>query len=103
MKKTVLFYSMIILSALAGMIISALLVFEYYGISPLSAEAVCSKGSGINACTVVSSSRFAAVKGLPVIKEFPVAAGGVFFYGFITVFQIFSVFNIKKRNTINVN
>jgi len=87
---------LLITASVAGLIFSGALVFEFHGITFTAADAVCSKGSGINACTVVSSSRFAVIKGVPLIKEFPVAAGGFLFYGFILIWLISGL--LKKES-----
>ncbi|PKL19345.1 MAG: hypothetical protein CVV49_01310 [Spirochaetae bacterium HGW-Spirochaetae-5] len=96
-KKSAVFIFLIIASAITGIVLSTVLIFEYYGISNAAADAVCSKwGKGINNCTIVSASRYAAIRGIPFIKEIPVAAAGFVFYSFILAVLITGVLQRKS-------
>jgi len=101
MRAKYSFFPVVLAAAsIAGMVLSAVLIFEYYGITPDVADAVCSKGhTGVNACTVVSASRFAAVKGIPYLKEIPVAAAGFAFYGFILCIVLLNFLRKEKTGT----
>jgi protein-disulfide isomerase/uncharacterized membrane protein len=99
MFKNRLIIFMIIAASLAGLILSALLIFEYFGVTPAVADAVCTRGIGVNACTIVSASRFAALRGIPLIGDVPVAVFGFVFYGFIAALVILQ--HIRKNNDNN--
>jgi len=70
-------------SALAGALISAALILEYFGISFSLTEAVCRSGGGVNACRTVAKSAFAAIRGLPLIGDMPTALFGFIYYCYI--------------------
>lgn len=99
-NRNIILSFIITAASVAGMILSAALIFEYYGITPTSAAAaVCARGkTGIDACAVVSASRFAAIKGIPFIKEIPVAAAGFTFYGIILFIIFLSMIRGRKAD-----
>lgn len=99
-NKNIILSFIITAASVAGMILSAALIFEYYGITPTSAAAaVCARGkTGIDACAVVSASRFAAIKGIPFIKEIPVAAAGFTFYGIIFFIIFLSIIRGREAD-----
>lgn len=99
-KSSSVFTWIIITSAIAGIFFSTILIFEYYGISNAAADAVCSKGgTGISNCTIVSASRFAAIRGIPFIKEIPVAAAGFIFYSIILSVFITNLLQSRSIDT----
>ena len=85
MNKNRIIEVLIIIASVAGLFLSVLLILEYFGLSPAAAEAVCSRGSGVNACRIVSSSPYAAIRDMPFIGDVPTALFGFIFYGFIAV------------------
>jgi protein-disulfide isomerase/uncharacterized membrane protein len=95
-NKTFIISLVVIAASLIGIALSALLIFEYFGVTPAVADAVCARGSGVNACTIVSASRFAAIRGIPLIGDVPVAVMGFIFYGFIA--SIALMYIIRRNN-----
>lgn len=87
-NKSFIVSLIIIAASIAGLLLSVLLILEYFGVAPAAADIVCSRGNGVNACTIVSASRFAALRGLPLIGDLPVAVFGFIFYGFIAAVVI---------------
>ncbi|MFH0977153.1 MAG: thioredoxin domain-containing protein [Spirochaetota bacterium] len=103
-NKSNIFSWIIITASLAGLALSVLLIFEYFGVSPAAADAVCSRGrGGINACTIVSASRFAALRGVPLIGDLPVAVFGFVFYGFIAALVILQFFRKNSNDTLQMH
>jgi len=102
MRNRIKFFLLLIFAAsIAGMVLSAFLIFEYFGVSSAVTEAVCERGhAGVNACTVVSASRFAGIRGLPLIGDVPVAAMGFVFYGFVATLIILHWF---RRSTAGLS
>jgi len=99
-NRNIILFTVLAAAVVAGMILSAALIFEYYGVTPTSAAAaVCARGkTGIDACAVVSASRFAAIKGIPFIKEIPVAAMGFIYYGLIPFILFLSMIRGREAD-----
>ena len=85
LRNKVFINSIILIAAsIAGLALSVVLIFEYFGVTSAVAEAVCERGQGgVNACAVVSASRYAAIRGSPLIGDVPTAVLGFVFYSFI--------------------
>lgn len=98
MRNRIQFFSLFILAAsIAGMVLSAFLIFEYFGVTASVTDAVCARGrEGVNACMVVSASRYAGIRGVPLVGDIPVAVMGYVFYGFIAALIIIHGF---RRDT----
>ncbi|MBN2401811.1 MAG: thioredoxin domain-containing protein [Spirochaetes bacterium] len=92
-NRLIIFF--ILAASLAGLILSALLILEYFGLASAAADVVCERGSGVNSCTIVSASPFASIKGVPLIGDVPTAVFGFMFYGFIAVITFM---HIIRRN-----
>lgn len=69
-----------LIAAIAGALISAVLILEYFGLSFSLTEAVCRSDGGVNACRTVAKSSFAAIRGLPVLGDIPTALFGFMYY-----------------------
>lgn len=67
-------------AALTGALISAALIMEYFGLSFSLTEAVCRAGGEVNACRTAAKSAFAAIRGLPLFGDIPVALFGFIYY-----------------------
>jgi protein-disulfide isomerase/uncharacterized membrane protein len=98
-KKYLIVTIATISASVAGFILSTLLILEYFGAAPEAADAVCARGGGVNACTIVSTSPFASIKGIPLIGDVPTAVFGFIFYGFIAS----AVVNIIRRNDSEIS
>jgi protein-disulfide isomerase len=96
-NRTFIITLTIIAASLIGLALSTLLIFEYYGAAPAAAEAVCAHGqAGVNSCAIVSASRYAAFRGIPLIGDVPIAVIGFIFYGFIAA--SFLLPGIRRKN-----
>jgi protein-disulfide isomerase/uncharacterized membrane protein len=92
--------SFIILTAasLAGAVLALLLIQEFYGAASGAVKSVCRSGpSGINACRTVAESSYAALRGLPLIGELPVALLGFVYYGLTGFLSLLLFFKPGER------
>jgi protein-disulfide isomerase len=91
----------ILVSSLAGLFLSVLLILEYFGLAPDAADAVCARG-GVNTCTIVSASPFSAIRNVPLIGDVPIAVFGFIFYGFIASVVLINVIRHKDEDIRNL-
>ncbi len=76
-------------SALAGALLSIVLILEYHGITLSVSESVCRSGaSGFNACQNVARSEYAAIHGIPLVGPVPTAVFGLLMFGFVLCLSI---------------
>lgn len=88
----------IILSSI-GVILSAILIFEYYGSLSDVFQTLCHT-DGTDGCRVVADSEYSAFRGIPFFGEIPIALLGFTFYGFIgyMYFLAFKASTKKERD-----
>ncbi len=82
-------------TSIAGALISAALILEYFGVSIGATDALCTTRGGVNACRTVAKSAFAAIRGVPHVGDVPIALFGFALYGYLA-FLFVSAF---RRNT----
>ncbi|HSV96347.1 MAG TPA: vitamin K epoxide reductase family protein [Spirochaetota bacterium] len=84
-----------LLASLAGALISAVLILEYFDVSIGLTDAICRTGSGVNACRTVAKSSLAAIRGIPLLGDIPTALFGFVYYGYAA----FLYASIMRPNT----
>ncbi len=77
-----------LIASIAGSLISAALIMEYFGVSIALTDTICRAGSDINACRTVAKSAFAAIRGVLIIGDLPTAIFGFVYYGYASLLLV---------------
>jgi len=77
--------------AFLGMVLSGILIIEYFEPGSKIAGTLCSASDHGSSCTKVAMSEFSGIRNVPLLGDIPVALLGFTFYGFIGFIFIFSL------------
>lgn len=90
-RKNILLSLLGILS-FAGLILSFLLIREYYGVS----SGLCGTSGETSSCQTVANSAFSGIRNFPGLGDLPVALLGFSFYGALA-YLVFRMFRAKTK------
>lgn len=86
-----------IFAACFGLLLSILLIFEYFGATiTIAGTVICGSESSMSSCSIVAESKYSALRGIPFIGDIPIAVFGVIFYGFIAGIFLLNIFYKNK-------
>ncbi|MCE9501613.1 MAG: thioredoxin domain-containing protein [Leptospira sp.] len=84
-----------ILLSITGVIISLLLIFEFFGSGGALVSTLCSVSGG--GCEKVAESNFSGFRNLPLLGDLPVALFGFTFYGLVAALFITPLFSSQDN------
>lgn len=82
-----------------GLILSAILIREYFDSGSAIASALCSASGGASSCETVAKSSYSAIRNLPFFGDLPVALLGFVYYG-VVLYVFYNIYSSKKENVV---
>lgn len=89
-SKTNNFNLIAILLSAVGVVLSVMLIQEFFGTAGAFVESLCSATGTAGGCMQVAASQYSAFRNVPLLGDVPVAFLGLTFYGFFAIVSYFA-------------
>lgn len=91
-----------IIICLVGLVVSGMLIQEFYGVESKSAKSLCSAVGDPDSCKTVAESAYSGIRNVPLFGSIPVAVMGFTFYGLIGAMLILATLAKSEEDSISI-